>query len=114
MPRFLSQRGQAAAELAAVIPFVVVATLAAAQFALVGFALWSAGGAARAGARAELVGDDGEEVAVAAVPKPFHASATIAGSRVRLEVRAPSLLPGVRMPAVSSSAQLDPAGQGGP
>lgn len=95
------------------IPIALLATLAVAQLGLVGFALWNASGAARAGARAALVGGNGKRVALSAVPSPFHAEASVAGSRVRLRVRPPSLLPGVRMPSVTSAAGLDPAPGGG-
>ena len=50
------RRGQASVELVAAIPALVLVTLLVAQLALAGYALWSAGVAARAGARAAYVG----------------------------------------------------------
>ncbi|CAN5568797.1 hypothetical protein BH10ACT11_BH10ACT11_15830 [soil metagenome] len=114
MSKIRSDRGQATVEFAAVIPIVVLACLAVAQLSVFGFGLWSASGAARAGARAALVGGNAERVAADAVPAPFHAEATVDGARVRIELRPPSLLPGVRMPAISTSAGLDPAAGSGP
>ncbi|MBA3866912.1 MAG: pilus assembly protein, partial [Solirubrobacterales bacterium] len=45
------ERGTASVELIAVVPFLLLALLVAAQIALAGQALWSASVAARAGAR---------------------------------------------------------------
>ena len=52
------EEGTASVELVAVVPFLLLAILVAAQIALAGQALWSASVAARAGARAALVGGD--------------------------------------------------------
>nr|MDQ3725989.1 pilus assembly protein [Actinomycetota bacterium] len=50
------EEGTASVELVAAVPFLLLGLLVAAQIALAGQALWSAGVAARAGARAALVG----------------------------------------------------------
>ena len=55
--------GQASVELVATIPALVIAVLLVAEFASVGYSLWSAGVAARAGARAAYVGGDGGRAA---------------------------------------------------
>ena len=47
--------GTASVEMVAAVPFLLLALLVAAQAVLAGQALWSAGVAARAGARAALV-----------------------------------------------------------
>ncbi len=52
------EEGTASVELVAVVPLLLLAALVAAQIGLAGQALWSAGIAARAGARAALVGGD--------------------------------------------------------
>ncbi|MGC1165805.1 MAG: hypothetical protein WA862_06845, partial [Solirubrobacterales bacterium] len=52
------EEGTASVELVAVVPFLLLAVLVAVQIALAGQALWSAGVAARAGARAALVGNE--------------------------------------------------------
>ena len=99
-----SRDGQASVELVAVIPFLLVATLIAAQLALAGYALWSAGTAARAGARAQNVGDDGAAAARRALPRMLRDDAEVKpGPPVRVKVRSPSLLPG--LPALSVEAK---------
>ncbi len=60
----LREDGTASVELVAVIPFLLLAVLVAAQIALAGHALWSASVAARAGARAALIRRDGGPVAI--------------------------------------------------
>ena len=50
------------------VPFLLLAILVAAQLALAGQALWSASVAARAGARAALVGGDAPAAARRALP----------------------------------------------
>ena len=62
------EEGTASVELIAVIPFLLLAVVVAAQIALAGQALWSASVAARAGARAALVGGDAKAVARRALP----------------------------------------------
>ena len=63
-----SQSGQASVEMVAVIPFLILAALAAWQIALAGHALWLTAGAARAAARAETVGANAERAARSALP----------------------------------------------
>jgi hypothetical protein len=100
--------GQASAELLAVLPALVVCTLVAAHALGAGWAYWSAANAARAGARAELVGRDGEQAARAALPGPLRAgSAVQAGDDVRVRVRVPALVPGVTLPFVGATSGLD-------
>ena len=105
-----SETGQASSELVAVVPVLLLLTLAAAQLAIVGFGLWIAGDAARAGALAALFDGGAERVATDAVPRVFDPSAEVSGTRVRVEVRPPSLLPGIRMPEIATASSLDPAG----
>ena len=64
-------------ELVAAIPALVLAALLVAQLTLAGYALWSAGVAARAGARAAYVGGDGERAARASLPGPLRSHATV-------------------------------------
>jgi hypothetical protein len=105
--------GQASVELVAVIPFLLVAVLIAAQLALAGYALWSAGTAARAGARAENVGDDGAAVARRALPGVLRDDADVSsGPPVRVRVSPPSLLPGLPKLSVEARTSLEPAPDG--
>jgi hypothetical protein len=77
-----------------VLPFLLLALLAAAQIGLAGQALWSAAVAARAGARAALVGGDAEVSARRALPQAMRAEAAIReqGPGVSVEVAVPRLL----------------------
>ena len=87
---------------------------ALAQFALVGYALWSAGSAARAGARAAYVGGDAQVAARSALPEVLARSARISDDcAVKVEVSAPSLIPGVGPIALGARAGLDPEAGGG-
>ncbi len=106
--------GQASAELVAVVPLLVLVVVAAAQMAAAGWALWSAGNAARAGARAAHVGGDAERVAHDALPGPLRGHAEISDDdELTVRVRAPGLVPGIPRFAVSAAASLDPlAGDG--
>jgi hypothetical protein len=93
-------------ELVAVVPFLLLAILAVAQIALAGQALWSAGMAARAGARAAAVGGDPARAARAALPPALRREAKVEeedGVEVRVEVpRLIPSLPPVRVGAASS------------
>lgn len=107
-------RGQASAELVAVVPLLILVTVAIAQLAVVGYALWSAGTAARAGARAAHVGGDVSRAARSALPDPWRSGARIEGSGpVEVRVEAPALIPGLPGVPLRASADLDPAGGGG-
>jgi hypothetical protein len=100
-PRIVSsaghrEEGTASIALIAVIPFLLLAVLVAAQIALAGQALWSAGVAARAGARAALVGGDVVEVARQALPDALRPESKIGDSdEVAVQVVIPQLLPGL-------------------
>jgi hypothetical protein len=100
--------GQASVELVAVLPALAVCLVIAAQTVAVGWALWSAGNAARAGARAEQVGSDARSAAREALPGSLRHGALIrSGDGVRVKVHVPALLPGVEMPSVSAASTLD-------
>lgn len=104
--RITSESGQASAELVAIIPALLIGVLVAAQIGLIGYALWSAGAAARAGARAAHVGGDVEAAARSALPSPLRDGATVSDeSGVGVRVRVPALLPGLpRIPLEASAA----------
>jgi hypothetical protein len=90
------EEGTASVELIAVVPFLLLAVLVAAQIGLAGQALWSAGVAARAGARAALVGGDAAAVARRALPPSLRAGSRVSGSgTVSVQVAIPKLLPGL-------------------
>jgi hypothetical protein len=88
------EEGTASVELIAVVPFLLLAVLVAAQVGAVGQALWSAGIAARAGARAALVGGEAKPAARRALPPSLRPTATVGGTeRVAVGVAVPRLLP---------------------
>jgi hypothetical protein len=107
MTRARGQNGQASVELVAAIPVLLVVTLAIAQLAIAGYALWSAGAAARAGARAGYVGGDARAAARRSLPSPLRRDATIRdGDGVSVRVAAASLLPGLPSVPVTARAGL--------
>jgi hypothetical protein len=100
--------GQASVELVAVLPALAVSLVIAAQTVVVGWTLWSAGNAARAGARAEQVGSDVESAARRTLPESLRDHAVIRdGDGVRVKVRVPALVPGISMPSVTAASTLD-------
>lgn len=103
--------GQASVELVAIVPALVVCVVIAAHVLPAGWALWSAANAARAGARAEHVGGDGEEAARRALPPRLREGARArADEEIRVTVRSPGLLPGVEPVPVSAASKLEPGG----
>jgi hypothetical protein len=107
-----SSPGQASVEFVAVLPALAVCLVLAGQAVATGWALWSAGNAARAGARVERVGSaaGAEAAARRALPGPLRDGAAIdAEDGVRVRVRVPALLPGITMPSVSAASTLDVA-----
>jgi hypothetical protein len=107
MGRRNDENGQASVELVAAIPALVLAVLLVAQLAVAGYALWSAGVAARAGARAAYVGGDGEGAARASLPEALRRHAAVSDRHgVRVEVRMPSLVPGIPRVPISARAGL--------
>jgi hypothetical protein len=105
--------GQASVELIAAIPALALVTLLVAQLALAGYALWSAGVAARAGARAAYVGGNAERAARASLPGVLGMDASVNDRNgVRVRVRAPSLVPGLPRFPVTARAGLG-VGDGG-
>jgi hypothetical protein len=116
MSRRTHTSGQASVELVAVMPALLLAALIAGQLLLVGYSLWSAGAAARAGARAAHVGGDPETASRSALPTFLREQARVgAGDTGAVEVRveAPSLVPGIPRLGLEASATLDPSGTSG-
>jgi len=100
--------GTASVELVAVVPFLLLAVLVAAQIGAVGAALWSAGVAARAGARAALVGGDATAAARRALPDALRREAQVDDSgMVSVRVPIPRLLPVLPPLTVGARASLE-------
>ena len=105
-----SDHGQAALELVVVVPLLLILLAALAQLAVAGYALWTAGDAARAGARAAEVGGDAEAAALSALPGWLERRAQVdPAGPVEVTVDAPAVLPGVPAISVSAATDLDPA-----
>jgi hypothetical protein len=104
---FRREEGTASVELIAAIPFLLLAILVAAQVGVAGEALWSAGIAARAGARAAVVGGDAKAAARQALPASMRSEAAVGvGEAVSVRVRIPHLLPGLPPLSVSAKSGL--------
>jgi pilus assembly protein CpaE len=102
------EAGQASVEFVAVLPALAVCLILAGQAVAAGWALWSAGVAARAGARAEHVGGDSTAAARRALPDPLRGGAVIRSEDgVQVRVRVPALVPGIELPSVTASSTLD-------
>lgn len=101
------EEGTASAELVAVVPFLLLALVAAAQIALAGQALWSASVAARAGARAAAVGGDAAAAARSALPSSMRAGAKVEDSDgVSVRVKVPRLIPALPSVRVGATSEL--------
>jgi hypothetical protein len=93
--------------LIAVVPFLLLAVVVAAQIALAGQALWSASVAARAGARAGLVGRDAGAAARAALPGAMRRGSRVDDDgEVVVQVAVPRLLPGLPRIMVGAGSSL--------
>ena len=108
--RLNSERGQAAVEFVAALPFVLLAGLVAWQLVLVGHVAWDAAGAARSGARAAVVGRSAASAARSALPGPLRPGTRVVagnGGVVRVSVPVPFIVYRWRSPLrVSASAGL--------
>jgi pilus assembly protein CpaE len=93
--RLRCERGQAAVEFVAVLPFVLLAGLVAWQLVLVGHVAWDAAGAARSGARAAVVGRNAASAARSALPPPLRNGTRVVaggGGVVRVSVPVPLIV----------------------
>src|SRR5215210_1271420 len=99
--------GQASVELVAALPALVIVTLLVAQLGLTGYALWGAGAAARAGARAAYVGGHAGRAARASLPEALREDASVrVHDGVRVRVRVPPLVPGLPRIPLTARAGL--------
>src|SRR4051812_34481178 len=98
----MRERGQAAAELAALLPLLALLIAACWQVVLVGQTAWSASAAARSAARASAIGADPEAAARRAVPRAFERRLRVErdGGEVEVRLRVPSLVPAVGLGSV--------------
>lgn len=100
-------RGSVSLELIGSLPLLILGLLIALQFVIAGFSLWSAGVAARAGARAVLTGDAVAPAARRALPGVLRAGAKVTRQDgVTVEVLMPAILPALPTARVTGRADL--------
>lgn len=102
------ERAQASVETVALVPVLLILTVAVWQAVMAGWALVSAESAARAAARATLAGSPPRPAALAALPGTMRSGAAVrlAGRTVTVRVHIPSVLPGFAAD-VSASAPAE-------
>jgi hypothetical protein len=99
----------------AILPLLLVLVLAIGQLVVAGYALWTAGSAARAGARAAHVGGDPKAAARSALPEPLRTGARVqTDGPVEVRLQAPPLIRGLPSIPITASAELGPGADGGP
>ena len=110
--RAREESGQAAVELVALLPVLLLLGAVVWQFVLVGAAAWGSAHAARSAARAEVVGRDAAAAARSALPGFLERGLRVArrDGVVRVRVRVPVLLPVPRPFHLSASAGLGAPG----
>jgi hypothetical protein len=90
-----SESGQAAVETVAVVPLVLLAAAVAWQLVLTGHTLWLCAHAARAAARADVVGESPRHAALSTLPRSLERGLSVkrtGGGTVRVQLRLPLLL----------------------
>jgi hypothetical protein len=107
-------RGQATVELVALLPLLAILVGLLWQAAVAGQAVWLAGSAARAAARAAAVGGDPRAAAREALPGRLASGLVVhrlaSDEGVRVAVRVPSVLGGWRLTTVSARALFQDQG----
>jgi hypothetical protein len=113
MPSIRGQDGQASVELVALLPLLAVVAFALWQAVVAGQAVWLAGAAARAAARAHALGADPAPAARAALPPRLEDGLRVrAGDdgAVRVTLRIPSVVTGGAVATTSARARFAPEG----
>jgi hypothetical protein len=107
-------RGQASVELLATLPAVLLVAAVVWELALVGHSAWLCANAARAGARAAVVGGDAETAARSALPQSLRRGLTVderEGGAVRVRLRVPLLVRQWQGPVrIAATARLGDGG----
>ncbi len=107
----MQERGQAAVELVAVLPFVAVLALLLWQLAVAGQAAWLAGSAARAAARAQAVKGDPVAAARGVLPDRLETGLRVharTDGSVAVSVAVPSVVGHARLTSVGARARFEP------
>ncbi len=113
LPRLADARGQASVELVALLPLVAVVGLVAWQAAVAGHAMWSAGVAVRAAARASAIADEAAGRAAARRLLPARVGRGMRleardDGEVTLRVAVPSVVGGGRLATWSVRTRMEP------
>jgi hypothetical protein len=107
-------RGQASVELLATLPAVLLVAALVWELALAGHTAWLCANAARAAARAALVGHDARTAARSALPRSLRRGMTVderEGGAVRVRLRVPLLLRQWQGPVrIAATARLGDGG----
>lgn len=102
-----SDAGSVSLELVGSLPVIALGLLVTVQFVFAGYALWSAGLAARAGARSVLTGKGPEGAARRALPPGIAGQIRVQREDgVTVSIPVPRVLPGLPRFEVSSSSDL--------
>lgn len=112
MARHGDDRGQASVELVALLPLIAVLVVLLWQAVVTGQAVWLAGTAARAAARAEAVGGDPAAAARATLPRDLQRGLETKADEdggVRVRIRIPAVVDGGRrLGTISARARFRP------
>jgi pilus assembly protein CpaE len=110
VPHARAESGQASVETVAMVPLVLVAAAVAWQLVLTGHTLWLCANAARAAARADLVGESPTRAARSALPASLERDLRVTrlhGGAIRVRVRLPLVSHAWRAPVtVAAIASL--------
>jgi hypothetical protein len=105
-----AERGQASVELVALLPLMAVLAGLVWQAVVAGQAVWLAGSAARAAARATAVGADASAAARRVLPDRLERGLVVrrvaSGGGVRVAIAIPAVVGSGRLTTVSARARL--------
>lgn len=109
--RSRAEQGQATIELAALLPLMAVLAALLWQAVVAGQAVWLAGSAARAAARASAIGSDASAAARRVLPDRLERGlvvrpATAGGDGVQVAIAIPAIVGSGRLTTVSARARL--------
>jgi hypothetical protein len=110
MARARDQDGQAAVELVALLPLLMLVATLLWQLVVAGQAWWLAGSAAREAARARALGDDPALAARHVLPARLRSGVVVRDDHdgVTLRLAVPGVVPGLRVGTVRVRARMEP------
>ncbi|HWC26387.1 MAG TPA: hypothetical protein VG474_07375 [Solirubrobacteraceae bacterium] len=109
-----AERGQASVELVALLPLMAALAAVLWQAVVAGQAVWLAGSAARAAARANAVGADERAAARRVLPARLERGLVVrpapSGNGVRVAIAIPAVVGSGRLTTISARARLQDQG----